>query len=186
MFKTWCVPAILLTVATTALAVPQRTELDVQSPTGDPVAKIVVCNDCQGHSGEGPCDPGAENGWREGKACGACLLQSNWGVTIKYAQDVRVSGKLVGADGEPVVGRFVKMFLPNGWSVRTRTLSDGSFQMMLGATAPREGSESISVDLGTWTDSEKGDDPHFALYMLPEDYKPCVGGPLEPKGPRPL
>ena len=106
--------------------------------------------------------------------CGSCLLKSNWGTTIKYTQDLHFIGKLVDESGAPVKNRFVKMFLPNGWKVRTRSSDSGNFRMMLGATDERTSHEPLLIDLGTHVDSEKANDLHYAFYLLQKDYKPCA------------
>jgi len=185
MLKTWSIGFVVLLTAYAASAAPQRTELDVADPSGALVAKIVVCNDCKNGKATAtePCDFGASDGWRDGKPCGTCFLQANWGLPIEYAYDLHVAGKLVDAKGEPVVGRFVKMAMPNGWSVRTRTLDDGTFRMMLGATLERKDTKPITAEIGTWVDSIAGEDPHFALYLLPVDYKACTSATPMPQAP---
>lgn len=176
MRKFGLIGLLVVAFAGVAAAAPQRTEFEARDPAGTVVAKVVLCHDCKEPqaASETPCDAGAADGWRDGKPCGSCLLQANWGVLIEYAYDMHVAGELVDAAGEPVVGRFVKMMLPNGWSVRTRTLDDGSFRLMLGATLERKDPKPITVEVGKWVDSESGEDPHFSLYLLPADYKPCI------------
>jgi len=140
---------------------------------GETLAVIIGCNDCKSGQGEG-CDDGTEAGWRDGKPCGKCLIESNYGTTVRYPYDLHVVGILTDAGGKPVKDRFVKLFLPNGWGVRTRTMENGSFRMTLGATVERKRKEPVIIDIGTHVDSTKGDDDaHFAMYMLPESHKPC-------------
>lgn len=184
MRKAWIIGLVALFVGNAALAAPQRTEFDALNPDGTVVARVVLCNDCKDAAGDSAkCPAGAPEGFRNGEPCGSCLLQANWGVLVEYAYDVHVAGILVGADGKPVADRYVKLFLPNGWSIRTRTLEDGSFRLMLGATLERKGKTPITVDVGTRVDTVKGEDPHFTLYMLPRDYKPCVDGTPMQKAP---
>ncbi|MCK6556684.1 hypothetical protein L6Q96_19220 [Candidatus Binatia bacterium] len=161
----WLVPALGLAAATD--------QVEVKAADGRVFGTIVFCNDCARPTDKGPCDQGAENGWLQGKPCGQCFVKANPNVLIRYPFDIHVTGKLQDAKGQPVKERFVKLFLPNGWGVRTRTLDDGTFRMMLGATAEREGKTPLTVDIGAHTDSKRGEDPYFAMFMLPQSYNPC-------------
>lgn len=185
MVKFWSIVVLIAGVSAVAWGAPQRAEVDARDADGGLVAKVVVCHDCKDphRKSSDPCDAGASDGWRDGQPCGSCLLQANWGILIEYAYDLHVNGTLVDAAGEPVVGRFVKMSLPNGWSVRTRTADDGSFRLMLGATLERKSPKPIVVDMGKWVDSVHGEDPHFSLYLLPPDYKPCTSATPMPQSP---
>ena len=185
MLKSIWLGVLLGLVAEVAAAPPQRTEFDVADPEGNVVAQVVLCNDCKdpARPGGATCADGAAEGWRGGSPCGSCLLRSNWGVLLEYAYDLHVAGILVGADGKPVVERYVKMFLPNGWSIRTRTLDDGSFRLMLGATLDRKSRTPMVVDIGERVDQSGSQDPHFAIYLLPKGYKPCTSA--EPMEQRP-
>jgi len=166
--------AALLAPATSRAA--QADQLEVKAPDGRVFGTIIFCNDCANPKGKGPCDQGAENGWFQGKPCGQCFLKANPNVLIRYPFDIHVIGKIQDAKGQPVKERFVKLFLPNGWGVRTRTLDDGTFRLMLGATAEREGKTPLTIDIGARTDSKKGEDPYFAMFMLPQSYNPCAPG----------
>lgn len=176
MRKSWFVGLVTFVVAGAAYALPQRTEIDVTDVDGAKIGKVVLCSDCKDAAkvDTPECPSGAAEGWRDGAPCGSCLLQANWGKTIEYSRDLQVSGTLVGADGEPIAERYVKMFLPNGWSIRTRTAADGTFRLLLGATKERTGTEPIKVDIGQRTDTVKGDDPNYTIYLVPTDYKPCA------------
>lgn len=183
MPKAWIIGVVAFLTAAAVQAAPQRTELDAVDPDGTFVGKVVICNDCKDPSagGSAECPSGAAEGWRNGAPCGSCLLQANWGVMLEYAYDVHVAGTLVDAAGKPVAGRYVKMFLPNGWSIRTRTIDDGSFRLILGATLERKGKSPVVVDVGSRLDTVKGEDPHYSLYMVPKDYKPCTdAAPMKP------
>jgi len=174
--------AVVVTVAVVG-ARAQAWEKDFNDPTsGVNLAKLVMCNDCKSASGQG-CDDGTEMGWLNGKPCGKCMIESNYGVTIRYPYDLHFIGQLTDAAGEVVKDRFVKIFLPNGWGVRTRTNDKGAFRMTMGATAERQSKEAVIIDLGSHVDSVKGEDPHFAFYMLPEGYKACPADTVieEPK-----
>ena len=48
-------------------------------------------------------------------------------------------GHLKDENGQPLKGNFVRLYLPNTWTVRTRTDDDGLFRLLLGATAERKG-----------------------------------------------
>jgi len=165
--------AIAVMVPAPSRAQQGADQVDLKTPDGKTFGVVIFCNDCAKPKGKGPCDQGAENGWFQGKPCGQCLLKANPNVLVRYPYDLHVTGKLVDADGKPVKERFVKLFMPNGWGVRTRTLDDGTFRLMLGATADREGKTPITIDLGTRTDSKKGEDPYFAMFMLPQTYTAC-------------
>lgn len=180
-----------LFLAAAASAAPERSDIEIKNAEGAIIGHIILCADCKdpGSKGAEACAEGAVEGWREGSVCGSCLLRSNWGVLIEYDRDLHISGKLIAPDGNPVGERFVKLFLPNGWSVRTRTAGDGTFRLMLGATLERKGSEPITVDIGRRVDSIVGTDEHFSLYVVPPNYKPCPAGeptpggtPVQPRG----
>lgn len=173
-----------LLLVTAAWAAPERSEIEVQNAEGTVLGKLVICADCKDPAAKGAaeCAEGAVEGWREGTVCGSCLLRSNWGVLIEYDRDIHINGKLIAPDGNPVGNRFVKLFMPNGWSVRTRTAGDGTFRLMLGATLQRKGGEPFVVDIGRRVDSVVGTDEHFGLYFLPPNYKSCPATEPTPGG----
>lgn len=181
--QTAIVGAILLTAAT-VMAAPVRSDVEVKNGDGTVSGHVVICADCKdpAEAGTPSCAEGALDGWRDGTVCGGCLLRANWGVLVKHDRDLHVTGKLIKPDGNPVIDRFVKIFLPNGWSVRTRTAGDGTFRLMLGATAERKGEEPIVVDVGRRVDSVVGTDEHFAMYLLPPDFKVCPATEPTPGG----
>lgn len=176
--------ALLVTPTSPVQAADQ---VEVKAPDGRVFGTIIFCNDCARPADKGPCDQGAENGWYKGKPCGQCFLKANPNMLIRYPFDIHVVGKIQDSKGKPLKERFVKLFLPNGWGVRSRTLDDGTFRLMLGATADREGKTPLTVDVGTHTDSTRGEDPYFAMYMLPLSYNPCEPGdaPAAPKSAPP-
>lgn len=172
MRRWWMAAAVAVMMLVGRVEAFEHTFKDPDS--GATVAVVIGCNDCKSGQGAG-CDDGSEAGWFDGKPCGKCLVDSNYGTTIRYPYDVHLVGILTDAEGQPVKDRFVKMFLPNGWGVRTRTMESGAFRMTLGATGERTKKEPVVINIGTHIDSTKGaDDPHFALYLLPENYKPCA------------
>ena len=176
--------------AAIAVAAPLRDEIEVRDAEGTIYGKVVICNDCKTPTdgGKKPCHPGAADGWMDDKPCGSCLLKSNADTLIMYPYDLAITGKLVDRDGNSVAKRFVKMFLPNGWGVRSRTSDKGSFRLLLGATDKRKGSHAIEVDLGKRIDSITEVDESFSLFLMPVDYKPCSGSqpdsPARKKAPQ--
>ena len=172
-------------MASTALHAAQLpSEQPIKDHEGTTLAILTVCNDCQ--SGEGKsCYSGAEQGWLNGKPCGKCLIESNFGELLKYPYDLHITGTLTDPSGKPVKDRFVKAFLPSGWSIRGRTSELGTFRLMLGATAERKSKEPLTVDLGTRIDTQKGDDPFYAIFLLPPSFKPCAADAMKAGGTKP-
>jgi hypothetical protein len=170
-------------LATAAQATQPPDQQVVKDPEGNTVGVLLLCNDCRSPGKN--CYTGAENGFLNGKPCGKCLIDSNYGITLRYGYDLHVIGTLTDPEGHPVKDRFVKLFLPNGWGVRSRTTDQGSFRLMLGATAGRKAKEPLVIDIGTRIDSNKGKDPLYALYLLPENYKPCAKEAGKPKAEKP-
>ncbi len=144
----------------------------VKEPGGKTIAVILDCNSCKDPKKSKSCENGAEQGYFNGASCGKCLMDSNYGTRIPYAYDLSFTGKIVDQNGKPVGNKFVRLFLPNTWTVKTKTTDDGVFRLMLGATVERKG-RTITVDLGTRTMSRDSKAEYYALYMLPEVYKPC-------------
>lgn len=174
MKQRWLALASLL-IASTVVAEEGATRTPLTDAEGRSLATLAVCNDCRSGSGD-DCRNGALDGWLDGAPCGSCLMKSNAGVLIRYPFDLLVFGRLTDPEGAPVKDRFVKLFLPNGWGVRTRTNETGDFRMTLGATAERTSQQPRVVNIGTHVDTTKGDDPQFSIYMLPEGFKPCAAG----------
>ncbi len=145
----------------------------IKDESGKTIAVVVVCDSCQSSDGSHKqCYTGVEHGWLNGVPCGKCMVDENAGRPLGYAYDLHLTGKLVGADGAPLKQRFVKLFLSNSWTVRTRTGDDGVYRLMLGATQDRKAKKPLVVDLGTQTDTSKAT-ADYALYFLPDGYKPC-------------
>ena len=76
-------------------------------------------------------------------------------------------------EGKPVKERFVKMFMANGWNMRTRTFEDGEFRLILGAMDERKSQIPMVTDLGVRVDPKDASKDHYALYFMPESFKPC-------------
>jgi hypothetical protein len=147
----------------------------VKDPDGKTLFIIVTCNQCKDPKKGGTCLAGAMDGFLDGEACGQCLQKSNWGHRIGYPYDLHFTGSLKDASGKPLPDQFVKVHMPNGWGVTTRTIGDGSFRAVLGATMERQSRKAISKDLGTLTFKKGGDKENtFNLFMLPESFKPCA------------
>lgn len=168
----WMAALAMMTVTAAAPAARGAEEIPIKDKDGKTYGVIVLCNDCETGSKKG-CNAGAEEGWLNGKPCGKCFLPPNKG-TPEWPYDVHIIGTLTDEAGKPIKDRFVKLFLPNGWGHRTRTYEKGTFRLMLGATAERKSKEPLEIDIGTRVDSQRGADPYFALFVLPQSYKPCA------------
>ncbi len=139
---------------------------------GKAIGVIVDCNTCQGSDTGAGCFGGVKEGFHNGKRCGACLLSANYGVKLSYAFDLQLSGTLVDKDDKPLTEDFIRLFLPNSWTVRTRSGDDGFFRLVLGATLDRKGTP-LEVDLGKQRREQSAGDADYSLYFLPDNYKPC-------------
>jgi hypothetical protein len=160
----------------------------IKDREGNAVAVIVTCDTCQAGTDKAgkACAVGAEKGWFNGLPCGECLLRANAQEPLGYPYDLHIMGKLADGSGTPVKERFVRLFFPNGWTMRARTSDDGSFHLMLGATAEKKSTQPLLTDLGTFVDKGKGSN-YFALFILPESYKPCPAqsaAPAADKSPK--
>jgi hypothetical protein len=178
MQRRWIAGLILVLFAARAQAAGAPDEMQVKTADGRVLGVLLFCNDCKS-AGKG-CLTGAEEGWLSGKPCGKCMVENNHDIILKYPVDIHITGKLVDASGKPVKERFVKLFLPNGWGVRTKTYDEGNFRLMLGATTERESKQPLLVDVGTRVDSIKGTDPYYAMFLMPETYKPCSASAEKP------
>jgi hypothetical protein len=157
-----------------AFAMPALGASDlVKDPEGNTLAVVVDCNSCQDSAKGKSCYTGTENGFADGKACGKCLLDANFPTRIPYAYDIQFSGVLKDESGQPLKGKFVRLYLPNTWTVRTRTGDDGVFRLLLGATADRKG-KGLLIKLGDRTVPKDNKSAEYALFMLPPQYKPCA------------
>jgi len=148
----------------------------VKDPDGKALAVIVDCNSCPDPAKGANCASGAETGFNAGAPCGKCLLDANFPTRIAYPYDLQFMGYLKDETGKPLKGKFVRLYLPNTWTVRTRTGDDGLFRLLLGATAERKGKTQV-IQLGdkvVKSDSKAGE---YALYMLPDGFKPCSAAP---------
>lgn len=163
--------AFVLLLSATALPAGAST-VQVKDPDGNVLAVVVDCNTCKDPAKGKDCATGAENGFNGGKACGKCLLEANYPTRIPYAYDLQFVGKLLDESGEPLKGKFVRLYLPNTWTVRTRTIDDGTFRLLLGATVERKGKAQI-IELGNRTMAKDSKAGEYAMFMLPEHYKPC-------------
>lgn len=160
-----------------AAALPAgASSVPVKDPEGNVLAVVVDCNSCSDPAKKG-CENGAENGFYDGKPCGKCLLDANFPTRIPYAYDLQFTGHLKDENGQPMKGKFVRLYLPNTWTVRTRTGDDGLFRLLLGATVERKGKAQV-IQLGDRVMRSDSKAPEYAMFMLPENYKPCG----EPKG----
>jgi hypothetical protein len=167
----WMVLVIVMLMSAWS-SVAMATQDSLKDPEGKTLAVILDCNKCQQPKAGKQCETGVLDGFHDGKPCGECLLTSNHGFRIPYAQDLIITGTLHDEDGKPLKGRYVKVFLPNTWSVRTKTVDNGIFRLVLGATLDRKG-KPIVHQLGVRTMRKDSKAENYALYMLPEGYKAC-------------
>lgn len=138
---------------------------------GKTLAVILDCSSC-GKRGD-RCEGGVENGFHDGSRCGRCLLEANYGRRPAIPYDVRILGRLKDEKGEPMMGKFVRLSLPNKWSIRTRTREGGVFVFRMGPTVERKGKEPLVLDLGERKTRRDSNSTTYFFFMLPEDYKPC-------------
>jgi hypothetical protein len=175
MMKMWWSVAIgAALLASASHAAPLNNEIVLKDGDDRVLAVAVLCNECQTTSADKSCHEGAIDGYLNGKPCGSCLLESNWGVLIRYPRDLSVVGRLMKDDGQPAKKHYVKMFLPNGWSVRTQTREDGNFRMNMGATAEREKGDPLVIDIGERVDRVHSGEDQFSIYLMPAAYNPCA------------
>jgi hypothetical protein len=169
------VGAACLLGATAAFAeIPIADPMRIRGQDNTVYAVIVDCPQPDAGSGpEAATFGGAEEGRIGNERCGACLIDANWGTHLLYPQELMISGKLLDENDQPRAKTMVRFFLPNGWSVKTRTLDDGYFRVMLGATAERKSNEPIKVDVGVRRLKRSKEIPYYAMYILPEHFKPC-------------
>jgi hypothetical protein len=139
---------------------------------GKTLAVVLDCSSCK--AGGEKCFGGLEDGYHDGSRCGQCLIKANYGKGILLPSDVMIFGNLKDEDGKPVTGKFVRLFLPNTWSVRTRTTDKGTFVLRLGPSGKRQSKKPLSLDLGERKVSKDSKAGTYVLFMLPEDYKPCA------------
>jgi hypothetical protein len=172
----WLLMGIVVSLLATSIAQAENAP-DVQpikSPDGTTLGLIVQCNTCAAPAGNAKkCHTGCEQGYLNGQPCGKCLIDANYGAPLSYPFDLHLTGILVDADGNPIKDRFVKVFMANGWNLRTRTGDDGAYRLMLGATAARKSNAPLVINLGTRVDSPKDNKDYFAMFLLPETYKAC-------------
>ena len=160
--------------AAVALALPAHATSDpVKDPEGKTLAVVVDCNSCQDPAKGKDCEGGIDGGYFDGQPCGKCLLDANFPTRIPYPYDLQFMGYLKDENGQPLKGKFVRLYLPNTWTVRTRTLDDGLFRLLLGATAERKG-KGLVIKLGDRTMRKDSKAAEYALFMLPPEYKKCT------------
>ena len=174
MKRVWMGAIIGALMVTATLALASANEQPIKDEDGHVMAVLVVCNDCRGSTGSKKCHDGAEHGFVGDKPCGQCLVRENADARFEYPYDLHFTGTLTDDKGNPVKNRFVKLFLANGWSVRTRTADDGTYRLMLGAIADRKSNTPVVTDVGRRVDSSTDHAENFALYLMPDSYKTCT------------
>lgn len=182
--KVWWLVALSVLTGTAAAhsAVPPNS-VDIKDEEGRTVAVVVVCNECRSETtgAAKTCPGGVEQGWLNGAPCGKCMLEENAGEELRYAFDLHITGTLNDQQGQPVKQRFVKLFMANGWSVRTQTSDQGTFRVVLGAMERRTPRKALTADLGTRVDARPATgEEYFTLFMLPPGYKPCPPAAARP------
>jgi len=172
----------LLVVGPAVRAETAKDVLPIKSSDGEALAVLVQCNNCSGRrTGSKKCHTGVEEGYLDGQACGKCMITENFGARLAYPVDLHLIGKLVDAQGQPIKDRFVKVFMANGWNIRTRTSDAGTYRLMLGATVERKSTTPLVIDLGTRVDAPQENKDYYAMFLLPSDYKACPAARPEPK-----
>jgi hypothetical protein len=169
--KMWWVTVLSLTLCSVAHAGELGSRIDLKDSKGKTIATGVLCSSCKEPGKD--CYEGAVDGWLDGKPCGSCLLQSNWGVLIRHQRDLSIVGRLMLKDGKPAKKHYVKLFLANGWGGRTQTSAEGNFRLRMGATADREKGDPFVLDLGERIDIKHQGKSQFTLYLLPDAFTPC-------------
>jgi len=106
--------------------------------------------------------------------CGKCLIDANWGTFLRYPYDLHIKGTLLDDGGKPVENMMVEFFLPNGWTIKTRTSKTGYFRILMGATEERLSKEPLVLDVGTRRMKKGSKMPYYAIYMMPDPFKPCA------------
>ncbi len=148
-------------------------EHKVVGPNGSTIGILLDCSSCKDPAKGEKCQTGVQKGFHAGKACGECLMRSNYGAKLLYSRDLYLTGTINQPDGKPLVNEFVRLYLPNTWTVRTRTTEEGIFRLVLGATEGRDG-KPLSFEIGPRTRAKVPSAPDYALFMVPENYKPCA------------
>jgi hypothetical protein len=180
----WLMMVLILALLAAGPAVRAEEAKDVvpiKGSDGQTLAVLVQCNNCSARRGGKKCHTGAEEGYLNGEACGKCMITENYGARLAYPFDLHLIGKLVDAQGQPIKGRFVKVFMANGWNIRTRTSDAGTYRLMLGATIERKSTTPMVIDLGTRVDAPEVNKDYYAMFLLPNDYKACPAPHPEPK-----
>jgi hypothetical protein len=178
MMKLWWIVALGVGLAAVAHAAPQGTRIEIKNAEGEPLGQLLLCSTCEtvGEDAGKKCHEGAENGWLDAKACGSCLLKSNWGVMVRHKRDLVITGRLVLDDGTPAKKHYVKLFLPNGWGHRTQAGDDGKFLLRMGATAERVKGAPLTIDLGDRVDVTHEGNNQFSIFLMPDAFVACADG----------
>jgi hypothetical protein len=121
--------AVALVLLAWALPVHAVSDL-VKDPDGNTLAIVLDCNSCADPAKGKNCDTGVDPGYFDGQACGKCLLDANFPTRIPYGYDLQFVGHLKDENGQPLKGRFVRLYLPISWTVLTRAMDDGLFRLL--------------------------------------------------------
>jgi hypothetical protein len=169
--------ALVLTLSTVAAeaktTIPESNK--VKDKDGNVYAVVLDCPQSD------PAFGGSEEGKLGGERCGQCLVNSNWGTQVRTPYDLTVKGVLVDEDGQPLKNRMIEFFMANGWTIKTRTTDTGFYRILMGATQERKSKENLVTDLGTKKMRKDSKASYYALFLLPENFKPCADQ-AKPKG----
>ena len=172
MFRVVVVGLVVMLSAVAAEAKMTISESNKVKDTDGTVYAVVV--DCPQSD---PTYGGSEDGTLGPDRCGQCLVESNWGTTLKYPYDLIIKGTMLDENGQPLKNQMIHFFLPNGWTVKTRSSETGFFRILLGATAERKGSDPLQADIGTKKTHKDSKAPFYAMYLMPDNFKPCAEKP---------
>ena len=161
--------ALSAVVAEAKIAVSESNK--VKDSEGNVYAVVIDCPQSD------PTFGGAEDGTIGPDRCGECLVEANWGTMLKYPYDLLIKGTMVDGAGQPVKSQMIHFFLPNGWTVKTRSADNGFFRILLGATGERKSKEPLTTDIGTKKIHKDSKAPFYAMYLMPENFKPCAEKP---------
>jgi hypothetical protein len=171
--RRWIVYAAVLGWATQVEATIQITNSMRLKDDEKTYAVVIDCPQRNASGKNAASFGGSEDGKIKADACGKCLLDANWGTFIRYPYDVHIKGMMLDENDKPVENQLVHFFLPNGWTVKTRTASTGFFRVILGATDERKSKTPLTMDIGTHRIKTGTKIPYYAFFILPEDFTPC-------------
>ena len=171
----WLVTAMIcaLTATTAEARIQVSDDMHLRDKDGTTYMVVIDCPQPGVKKDAGKFFGGSEHSTIGKDRCGKCLIDANWGVYLKHPYDVLIKGKLADENEKPIKNKLVHFFLPNGWTVKTRTADSGYFRIVMGATAERKSRELLEMDLGTRHMKKESAAPFYAFYVLPQSFKAC-------------